>query len=548
MSNLLKSDNFGQRIYDRFPMKYREDDIDQNYALKRYLQAMGDGGFQFAIEDINGLTTLIDPDTIKAEFLPLLFRHYGLEVFNGIPEEYLRYLLPRLGEIYAMKGSLQAIDYVCTSISGIKTITTVDYDENGNPTVKVKLEMDVALGDFVPDVEQLNRILEKFIPFYCDLLTIYSYLFYETGDLETVEKDFLHILDVKNEKALIPYAKGTRYAPTLTDSIGNHLLNSTFKLNEGVYYDIDPDYTVEVVTSQYKESGVFNKSKSTQYYRGKLNNELVSIPQPDKVGEYSLVLNECIDTDEVFDSLKTNPIHDVVKFSTRDVTTDIVALPHEDETASLPRFGVGADSSVFGIGVFGKAIFNKKTDKTTEYHVDHLVTTYLETAKIGAERSSEYLKGMLNVWGMRLNDTFILNEGEDTDATSQESFALADRGVLEEKESEKQKLVLNAFKYYASLNNDSMLLNGDFYTNESNSCQGLLSEVEEDENICHCTNKETCGIIQSADETKDVGVFLNSNHCTLNSMILGLPTCYDKITQNGQTRYVYATSYGLVTL
>lgn len=548
MSNLLKSGNFGDKIYNRFPMKYREDDIDQNFALKRYLQAMGDGGFQFAIEDINGLTTLIDPDTIKAEFLPLLFRHYGLEVFNGIPEEYLRYLLPRLGEIYAMKGSLQAIDYVCTSISGIKTITSVDYDENGNPTVVAKLEMDVNISDFVPDVEQLNRILEKFIPFYCDLLTIYSYLFYETGNLETAEKDFLNIFDVKNEKAFISYAKGTRYAPTLTDSIGDHLLNSTFKLNEGVYYDIDPDYTVDKVSNLYKETGTFNKKKSTQYYKGKLNSDLVSISQPSSVGEYSLVLNDFIDTDEVFDLVKTTPIHDTVKFASKEVSVDVMKLPHEDETASLPRFGVGAYSTVFGIGTFGKAVFNKDTNKRTEHYVDHLVTTYLEVAHIGAEKSTEYLKGSLNVWGMKLNDTFILNEGEDTDATSQESFALADRGVLGEEETENQKLVLNAFKYYSSLNNDTMLLNGDFYTNESNSCRGLLSEVEEDENICHCTNSESCGIIQSAGESKDIGVFLNSSHCTLNSSLLGYPTCYDKITQNGETKYVYATSYGLVTL
>lgn len=546
MSNILNSEDFGLKIYNRFPPKYREDDVGQNFALKRYLQALADGGFKYSIDEINGITHLIDPNKVDAKVLPVLFKHYGLEVFHGIPEEYLRYLLPRLGEAWEKKGSLSIIEFVTTALSGTKATTEVNYDMKDNPWIDIKLEMDYSLSEFIPDVKQFTRLLQNFIPFYCDMNLIYSYMFYDTQVLRTRDNEFMNIIDHREEKGLIPFSAGTRFYPQL--GVEDRLLNSTFKLNEGVYYDIDPDYTVEMITSQYKESGVFNKSKSTQYYRGKLNNELVSIPQPDKVGEYSLVLNECIDTDEVFDSLKTNPIHDVVKFSTIDVTTDVVALPHEDETASLPRFGVGADSSVFGIGVFGKAIFNKKTDKTTEYHVDHLVTTYLETAKIGAERSSEYLKGILNVWGMRLNDTFILNEGEYTDATSQESFSLADRGVLEEKESEKQKLVLNAFKYYASLNNDSMLLNGDFYTNESNSCRGLLSEVEEDENICHCTNNETCGIIQSADEIKDVGVFLNSTHCTLNSMILGLPTCYDKITQNGQTRYVYATSYGLVTL
>ena len=540
MSNLLKSDNFGQRIYDRFPMKYREDDIDQKYALKRYLQAMGDGGFQFAIEDINGLTTLIDPDTIKAEFLPLLFRHYGLEVFNGIPEEYLRYLLPRLGEIYAMKGSLQAIDYVCTSISGIKTITTVDYDENGNPTVKVKLEMDVALGDFVPDVEQLNRILEKFVPFYCDLLTIYSYLFYETGDLETAEKDFLHILDVKNEKALIPYAKGTRYAPTLTDSIGDHLLNSTFKLNESVYYDIDPDYTVEVVTSQYKESGVFNKSKSTQYYRGKTNlYPKVSITgtPSDYTEKNTVVLNDTIETDEVKDIISVIPSEDKSPLKSSDKETQTVTLLEFEWTKTTNNLLL---NSTF----ITNSHDNSGHFSAGDSHKEHLVTLYDEKGVIDKEKSSEYYQGLLNVFGLLLNDSFILNEGVDVDQTSQESFRLADRGVLRDDDKEKQVAVLNAFNYYASLNNSGMTLNKDLYTNEANNERGLASSIEKDLYTMKQIMTEK-GSLNNQD--CDTGFFLNSIHCSLNNSLVGAPSIYDKIIQNGTTKYIYPMSFGVVS-
>lgn len=540
MSNLLKSDNFGQRIYDRFPMKYREDDIDQNYALKRYLQVMGDGGFQFAIEDINGLTTLIDPDTIKAEFLPLLFRHYGLEVFNGIPEEYLRYLLPRLGEIYAMKGSLQAIDYVCTSISGIKTITTVDYDENGNPTVKVKLEMDVALGDFVPDVEQLNRILEKFVPFYCDLLTIYSYLFYETGDLETAEKDFLHILDVKNEKALIPYAKGTRYAPTLTDSIGNHLLNSTFKLNEGVYYDIDPDYTVDVVSSQYKESGVFNKSKSTQYYRGKTNlyPEVSITDTPSSYeNKNTVVLNDTIETDEVKDIISVIPLEDKSPLKSSDKETQTVTLLDFEWTKTTN--GLLLNSTFITNSHDNSGHFSAEDSQR-----EHLVTLYDERGVIDREKSSEYYQGLLNVFGLLLNDSFILNGGVDVDQTSQESFMLADRGVLKDDDREKQVAVLNAFKYYASLNS-GMTLNKDLYTNEANNERGLASSVEKDLYTMEQTVNEKCSL--SSNQDCDTGFFLNSTHCSLNNSLVGAPSIYDKIIQNGTIRYIYPMSFGVMS-
>lgn len=536
MSNLLKSGNFGDKIYNRFPMKYREDDIDQNFALKRYLQAMGDGGFQFAIEDINGLTTLIDPDTIKAEFLPLLFRHYGLEVFNGIPEEYLRYLLPRLGEIYTMKGSLQAIDYLCTSISGIKTITSVDYDENGNPTVVVKLEMDVAISDFVPDVEQLNRILEKFIPFYCDLLTIYSYLFYETGNLETAEKDFLNIFDVKNEKALIPYAKGTRYAPTLTDSIGNHLLNSTFKLNEGVYYDIDPDYTVDRVSNLYKETGTFNKKKSTQYYREKTNHypDVLLNGVEDK---NSVVLNDTIETDEIEDNISLTPVVDKGSLNSNDKETQKVSLLDFEWTKSFNNLCL---NSTF----ITNSHDNSGHLSAKDTGIEHLVTIYNERGSIDRNKSSEYYKGLLNVFGFVLNQSFITNGGEDTDNVSQESFLLVDKGNLKNDDKEKQAIVLNAFKYYTSLNSD-MVLNKDLYTNEANNERGLTGSVEKDLYTMKHTVKDSGNISNTHD--LETGFFLNSSYCVLNNSLIGAPSIYDKIIQKGVTRYIYPMSYGLVT-
>lgn len=180
MSNIFNSDDFGLKIYNRFPPKYREDDVGQRYALKRYLQALSDGGFKHSIDEINGLTTLIDPENADAKVLPVLFQQYGLNVFNGIPENYLRYLLPKLGEAWSKKGSLDVVEFITASLSGIKTSSQVIYDENEDPIIGVKLEMDYNIGDYFPDAEQFTRLLENFVPFYCDVSLIYSYLFYES--------------------------------------------------------------------------------------------------------------------------------------------------------------------------------------------------------------------------------------------------------------------------------------------------------------------------------------------------------------------------------
>ena len=193
MSNILNSEDFGLKIYNRFPPKYREDDVDQNYALRRFIQASSEGGFKHAIEDVNGITYLIDPDRVNSNVLPILFKQYGLEIFNGIPEEYLRYLLPKLGEAWSKKGSLSVIEFITSSLSGIKTSTEVDYDEQDNPLVKVKFEMDYNIGDYFPNTKQFEKLLVNFLPFYCDLIILYTYMFVEYGVLNLTDKDSIKV-------------------------------------------------------------------------------------------------------------------------------------------------------------------------------------------------------------------------------------------------------------------------------------------------------------------------------------------------------------------
>lgn len=183
MSNILNSEDFGLKIYNRFPPKYREDDVGQNFALKRYLQSLSDGGFKHSIDDINGITNLIDPDRVDAKVLPILFKQYGLEVFNGIPEEYLRYLLPKLGEAWSKKGSLSVVEFITSSLSGVKVTTEVSYDENENPTIDVKFEMDYSIGNYFPSAEHFSKLLKNFLPFYCDANLIYTYGFYDDASM-----------------------------------------------------------------------------------------------------------------------------------------------------------------------------------------------------------------------------------------------------------------------------------------------------------------------------------------------------------------------------
>lgn len=531
MSNLLKSDDFGLKIYNRFPPKYREDDVRENLALQRYLQSAGDGGFKFVIEDVNGLTDIINPDKIKAEHLPILFEHYGMEVFNGIPEQYLRYLLPKLSEIYSMKGSLNSVDYVCTSLSGIKTVTSVSYDEGDNPLVTVKLEMDFNIGEFVPDTTQLHRILEKFIPFYCDLLIVYSYLFYETADISMAERTFMNIIDTKNEKSYLIYGQGERYFPMLTDSVGSKVLNTTLMTNQKVYYDLDTDYCKEVITHLVNEIGLLRSDKSNEHLKPILNTDIRTLNN-------DFILNNGIDVDEAYDTLKVT----------------------EKEDSSIKNSESRLEYLVLG-GVYFYPVLNTSlvlnkdfltnNDQSDilnlqgeEFEVDNILTIYDEVGFIDSVRSHSYYAQSLNRDKSVTNISLILNEGAYVDESSELSFKGYEIDKVTGADSENQIMTLDKFKFFASLNT-TMVLNDTFMTNETHSDMGFSQSLDTLKDSVKNSYIETSKV--SNYECEQVGMFLNLSISALNSTVLSSLSSYDKITQNGHVTYHYPTPYGYIS-
>ena len=261
MSNILKSDDFGLKIYNRFPLKYREDDITQNFALKRYIQSASDGGFAHIINDSNGILNLVDPSNIDGNLLHIMYNQYGLELFNGIPENYLRYLLPRMSEAWSRKGSLSVVDFITSTLSGVKSVTETGHDDKGNPFVTVKLEMDYSMdSEYFPEVDQLNKLLENFIPFYCDLNIYYTYLFYENQSLKMGDIDEVLPTIINEESTRFNLIKRDEndIPPAIFDIAVSGI--SIFGY-VGEYVDEFNDNIVEVL----HEEGSFSSSLETSY-------------------------------------------------------------------------------------------------------------------------------------------------------------------------------------------------------------------------------------------------------------------------------------------
>lgn len=242
MSNIvLNSEDFGLNIYNRFPECYIQDDAKNNFALKRYIQALTEGGFKYTIDEYNGLLDMVDPKKTPKSILPYLYKQYGFDLFYGIPDTFLRYFLPRLGEAYALKGTLEVIPFIVSSLSGIQTRVEVTLNPDDTPSLAVDLDvylsMDYNEAGYFPNPDQLRRIVDSFIPFYVDSTIIYAYVSNEEVGLHVIDYWFDKIFSTSTESFML--TSGIQFLPLLNEE--DITLNDNFDLNKAnnLPYGID---------------------------------------------------------------------------------------------------------------------------------------------------------------------------------------------------------------------------------------------------------------------------------------------------------------------
>lgn len=232
MNDILNSKDFGLKVYNRFPRCYQEEDIYQNYTLKRYLGALSDGGYKPVIEDINRLNNLINSDKIDLKYLDILYAQYGfnMSLIRDMPESFLRKFLLQLGIAYQKKGSIDIIEFVSSTISGIKTKVEMGSEDH----VNIKLEMDYTIGDSFPEATQLLKLIREFTPFYLTLALLYQYVYTEVADLKGVDEDYMKITERLSGEA---YIVSNSETDLLKDNF-QHLIEEVRKF-KGYYNEYD---------------------------------------------------------------------------------------------------------------------------------------------------------------------------------------------------------------------------------------------------------------------------------------------------------------------
>lgn len=461
MADRLNPNDFGLKLYNRFPPSYRVDDRDNKYALKRYLEAAADGGFKYVIEEQNGLLDLYDPQTSPLEVVYLLYEQYGLKLFHGIPEEFLRAFLPNLGLAWSKKGSLDVVEFIVSSLSGIKTSTEVTYDDYDNPIVTVRLEMDFSMTDYFPNTEQFKRILENFIPFYCDPYMIYSYVYYVYGQLHGEDYSFETIFDKRGEEARIPYGIHWAWTPlTNTDRMLNvdfelnscegygvedipllnsdRTLNSDFELNQGELrfsqYDTDSFldkfiYTLEekgrVLNSGRRYSGgvpllntqkaVFGDFVLNGDVRPMQDTSRPLLNMEDNILNNNFVLNGGVDVEEYLDKVWYAPVEEKADTLADDLRLDKFTYQEPDEIGNIHEESEAHEDILVFTSEDCVGLTTKRLQGGTILlgNNDILLNNnfVLNGDIITSKQVGRSLSPQLNEDDIALNDSLVLNDG-----------------------------------------------------------------------------------------------------------------------------------------
>lgn len=133
-------------LYNRkLPQIYRDEDSKIGFPLKRYLEALVEGGYKGAIEDIQGALLLIDPNAIPENLFPFLCESFGIEYLPDIDIAYQRKFLLNLGELVRRRGTFSSIHYMIRALTGLESEMSLE-DNTLNITLLAK------------NVEQINRL------------------------------------------------------------------------------------------------------------------------------------------------------------------------------------------------------------------------------------------------------------------------------------------------------------------------------------------------------------------------------------------------------
>lgn len=197
--------DFANHLYERLPEIYRREDARKeiNFTLKRYLEALDEGGVQLIFSELLSLYDILEVDKCPQEVLPLLSKMLGYNYIEEVDVETQRKIIANLIGLYKRKGTKSVISFITREFTQFDTkvielqyrifktwspkpkgIPKADYVEPrtlGNKKTYDTCHLYSQKGMYnyngvvvvcdaqASQVELLNRLLREFLPVYCNL-------------------------------------------------------------------------------------------------------------------------------------------------------------------------------------------------------------------------------------------------------------------------------------------------------------------------------------------------------------------------------------------
>lgn len=206
----------------RLPQVYREADIDAQYCLKRFLQAMIEGGFTDAIKSADDIVSLTDPLKCPDEIFPYLFKSFGYTYSADIPIVYQRKILNNHGELFRKRGSLEYINILTRILTGFECELNIERVDGVRVlTITLLVDTTVATEEFQYYISLVKKFVsEGYIPFYLDVETK---IVVNVVGIQTAQRYLGSFVDVEGKTDLSPICEVSQIGfafslyPTLID-------------------------------------------------------------------------------------------------------------------------------------------------------------------------------------------------------------------------------------------------------------------------------------------------------------------------------------------
>lgn len=157
----MTADKKLEQLYNRLPRAYRYYDYKYNAEqLKRFLQALVEGGIYPVYKETRDILNLIDYDRIPAEYLPYLAGILGFTFPYDLDEQTQRTYIKNAVRFYRAKGTRDMLLFMIRELTGFRT--TVELDKE-NKEINVLLEIeDTELRDTQRFLERIKFIVEEY--------------------------------------------------------------------------------------------------------------------------------------------------------------------------------------------------------------------------------------------------------------------------------------------------------------------------------------------------------------------------------------------------